>query len=63
MKNKSADADKLEAVLIESLDQIRAKLHKFFGSFEKLHAALNPEQLARIAEKMERRHKRTEKSV
>jgi len=51
MKNKSADADKLEAVLIESLDQIRAKLHKFVGSFEKLHAALNPEQLARIAEK------------
>ena len=26
MKNKTADADKLEAVLIESLDQLRAKL-------------------------------------
>ena len=38
MKNKTADADKLEAVLIESLDQLRAKLPKFAGSFEKFHA-------------------------
>ena len=61
MKNKTADAYKLEAVLIESLDQLRAKLPKFVGSFEKFHAALTPEQRAEIVEKMERRRKRTEK--
>ena len=61
MKNKTADADKLEAVLIESLDQLRAKLPKFAGSFEKFHAALTPEQRAEIVEKMERRRKRNEK--
>ena len=61
MKNKTADADKLEAVLIESLDQLRAKLPKFVGSFEKFHAALTPEQRSEVVEKMERRRKRTEK--
>ena len=61
MKNKTADADKLEAVLIESLDQLRAKLPKFAGSFEKFHAALTPEQRSEVVEKMERRRKRTEK--
>ena len=61
MKNKTADANKLEAVLIESLDQLRAKLPKFAGSFEKFHAALTPEQPAGIVGKMERRRKRTEK--
>ena len=61
MKNKTADADKLKAVLIESLDQLRAKLPKFVGSFEKFHAALTPEQREEIVEKMERRRKRTEK--
>ena len=61
MKNKTADADKLKAVLIESLDQLRVKLPKFVGSFEKLHAALTLEQRAGIVEKMERRRKRTEK--
>ena len=61
MKNKTADADKLEAVLIESLDQLRAKLPKFVGSFEKFHAALTPEQQLEIVEKMERRRKCTEK--
>ena len=61
MKNKTADADKLEAVLIESLDQLLAKIPIFVGSFEKFHAALTPEQLAGIVEKMERRRKRTEK--
>ena len=61
MKNKTADADKLEAVLIESLDQLRAKLPKFVGSFEKFHAALTPGQRVEIVEKMERRRKRTEK--
>ena len=61
MKNKTADADKLEAVLIESLDQLRTKLPKFAGSFEKFHAALTQEQRAEVVEKMERRRKRTEK--
>ena len=61
MKNKTADADKLEAVLIESLDQLRAKLPKFAGSFEKFHAALTLEQRAEVVEKMEKRRKRTEK--
>ena len=61
MKNKTADADKLEAVLIESLDQLRAKFQKFTGSFEKFHAALTPEQRAEIVGRMERRRKRTEK--
>ena len=61
LKNKTADAYKLEAVLIESLKQLRAKLPKFVGSFEKFHAALTPEQRAGIVEKMERRRKRTEK--
>ena len=61
MKNKTADADKLKAVLIESLDQLRAKLPKFVGSFEKFHVALTLEQRAEIVEKMERRRKRTEK--
>ena len=61
MKNKTADADKLEAVIIEILDQLRAKLSKFAGSFEKFHAALTTEQRAEIVEKMERRRKRTEK--
>ena len=61
MKNKAADADKLESVLIESLDQLRTRLPKFAGSFEKLHAALTPEQRVEIVAKMERRRKRTEK--
>ena len=61
MKNKTADADKLKAVLIESLDQLRAKLPKFVGNFEKFHAVLTPEQRAGIMKKMERRRKRTEK--
>ena len=61
MKNKTADADKLEAVLIESLDHLRAKLPKFVGSFEKFHAALTPEQRAKIVEKMETSRKRSEK--
>ncbi len=62
MKNKTADAGKLEAVLIESLDRLRAKLPKFAGNFVKFHAALTLEQLAEIVEKMDRRRKRTEKS-
>jgi len=61
MKNKTADADKLEAVLIESLDQLRAKLARYAGSFEEFHAALTPEQRAEIVGRMERRRKRTEK--
>ena len=61
MKNKSADADKLEAVLIESLDLLRAKLPKFTSSFEKFYAALTPEQRVEIVEKKERRRKRAEK--
>ena len=61
MKNETANADKLEAVLIESLDQPRTKLPKFAGSFEKFHTALTPEQRAEIVKKMERRRKRTEK--
>ena len=61
MKNKTADADKLKAVLIERLDHLRAKLPKFVGSFEKFHAALTPEQRAEIVGKMERRRERTEK--
>jgi len=63
MKNKTADADKLEAVLIESLDQLRPKLPKFVGSFEKLHAVLTPEQRVEIVENMERRRKHIEKGV
>ncbi len=59
MKNKTADAYKLEAVLIESLDQLRTKLPKLAGSFEKFHAALTPQQRAEIVKKMERRRKRT----
>ena len=46
---------------MESLDQLRAKLPKFVGSFEKFHVALTLEQRAEIVEKMERRRKRTEK--
>ena len=61
MKNKTADADKLKAVLIESLDQLRAKLPKFAGSFEKFHVALTPEQRAEIMENMERYLKRAGK--
>jgi len=61
MKSKTADADKLEAVLIGSLDPLLTKLPKFVDSFEKFHAALTPEQRLEIVEKMERRHKCTEK--
>ena len=61
MKNKNADADKLEAVLKECSDQSRAKLPKFAGSFEKFHAALTPEQRAEVVGKMESRRKRNEK--
>ena len=61
MKNKTADANKLEAVLIERLDQLRSKIPKFAGSFEKFHAALTPEQRAEVVEKIERLRKRTKK--
>ena len=61
MKNETVDSAQLEAVLIESIDLLRAKLPKFAGSFEKLHAALTPEQRVEIVAKMERRRKRTEK--
>ena len=61
MKNKTTDADKLEAVLIESLDQLRAKLPILAESFEKFHAVLTLEQRSEIVEKMERRRKCTEK--
>ena len=46
LKNKTADAYKLEAVLIESLERLRARLPTFVGSFEKFHAALTPERRA-----------------
>ena len=61
MKSASADAEKLEAVLSGSFEQLRAKLPKFANSFTKFHATLTPEQRAEIVEKMEKRRKRSEK--
>jgi Spy/CpxP family protein refolding chaperone len=61
MKSETADAEKLEAVLTGSFEQLRAKLPKFTNSFAKFHAALTPEQRAEIVEKMEKRRKRSEK--
>ena len=62
MKSETADAEKLEAVLTGSFEQLRAKLPKFaYGSFAKFHATLTPEQRAEIVEKMEKRRKRSEK--
>ena len=46
---------------MESLDQLRDKLSKFTGSFEKFHVALTQEQLVEIMEKMERHLKRAGK--
>ena len=59
MKNKTTDAGKLEAVLIESFNQLRGKLPKFAGGSERFHVALTLEQRAGIVEKMERRRKHT----
>ena len=61
MKSETADAEKLEAVLTGSFEQLRAKLPKFTNSFAKFHATLTPEQRAEIVEKMEKRLKRSEK--
>ena len=61
MKSETADAEKLEAVLTGSFEQLRAKLPKFTNSFAKFHATLTPEQRAEIVEKMEKRRKRSEK--
>jgi len=61
MKSETADAEKLEAVLIGSFEQLRAKLPKFANSFAKFHATLTPEQRAEIVEEMEKRRKRAEK--
>jgi len=61
MKSETADAEKLEAVLTGSFEQLRAKLRKFANSFAKFHATLTPEQRAEIVEKMEKRRKRAEK--
>ncbi len=61
MKSETADAEKLEAVLTGSFEQLRAKLPKFANSFAKFHATLTPEQRAEIVEKMEKRRKRSEK--
>ena len=61
MKSETADAEKLEAVLTGSFEQLRAKLPKFTNSFAKFHATLTPEQRAEIVEKMENRRKRSEK--
>ena len=46
MKSETADAEKLEAVLTGSFEQLRAKLPKFTNSFAKFHAILTPEQRA-----------------
>ncbi len=61
MKSETADAEKLEAVLTGSFEQLRAKLPKFANSFAKFHATLTPEQRAKIVDKMEKRRKRSEK--
>ena len=61
MNSESADAEKLEALLTGSFEQLRARLPKFTNSFAKFHAALTPEQRAEIVEKMEKRRKRSEK--
>ena len=61
MKSETADAEKLEALLTGSFEQLKAKLPKFSNSFVKFHATLTPEQRAEIVEKMEKRRKRSEK--
>ena len=60
MKSETADAEKLEAVLIGSFEQLIAKLPKFANSFAKFHATLTPEQRAEIVGKMGKRRKRAE---
>jgi len=62
MNSETADAEKLEALLTGSFEQLRAKLPKFANSFAKFHATLTTEQRAKIVEKMEKRRKRSEKS-
>ncbi|MGY8699831.1 MAG: Spy/CpxP family protein refolding chaperone [bacterium] len=61
MNSETADAEKLEALLTGSFEQLRAKLPKFANSFAKFHATLTTEQRAKIVEKMEKRRKRSEK--
>ena len=61
MNSETADAEKLEALLTGSFEQLRAKLPKFTNSFAKFHAILTPGQRAEIVEKMEKRRKRSEK--
>ena len=61
MKSETADAEKLEAVLTGSFEQLRAKLPKFTNSFAKFHATLAPEQRAKIVEKIKKSRKRFEK--
>ena len=61
MKSETANAEKFEAVLTGSFEQLRAKLPKFANSFAKFHATLTPEQRADLVEKMEKRRKRSEK--
>ena len=61
MNSETADAEKLEALLTGTFEQLRAKLPKFANSFAKFHATLTMEQRAKIVEKMEKRRKRSEK--
>ena len=61
MKSETADAEKLEAVLTGSFEQLRAKLPKFANSFAKFHATLAPEQRVKIVEKIKKRRKRSKK--
>ena len=61
MNSETADAEKLEALLTGTFEQLRAKLPKFANSFAKFHATLTTEQRAKIVDKMEKRHKRSEK--
>ena len=61
MNSETADAEKLEALLTGTFEQLRAKLPKFANSFSKFHATLTTEQRAKIVEKMEKRRKRSEK--
>jgi len=61
MKSETADAEKLEAVLTGSFEQLRSKFPKFANSFAKFHSTLTPEQRAEIVEKMGKRRKRSEK--
>ena len=61
MKSETADAEKLEAVLTASLEQLRTKLPKFANSFAKFHAALTFEQRTEIVAKMEKRSEYADK--